>query len=136
MLYAIHKGFVLHYHGGQREIVYIVSSLQTVQERALPFVFTDGHPVVNITRFFNRLDELNQVDWRVMRSAAWHDTEIDPDRKRRRQAEFLVHRFFPWEAVEMIAVMDLDTREQVLRYLSDFAQQGTPPVYLRSSWYY
>ncbi|MCS6829331.1 MAG: DUF4433 domain-containing protein [Armatimonadota bacterium] len=136
MLYAIHKGFVSHYAGGQNEIVYIASSVQTVQRRRLPFVFTDGHPVVRITRFFNRLNNLNQLDWQIMRARAWHNTEDDPDRKRRRQAEFLVYRFFPWEAVEMLGVVDLEMRERVLTYLHDHAQQSVPPVYLRSSWYY
>lgn len=136
MLYAIHTGFVPHYTGGQREIVYIVSSVQAVQQRGLPFVFTDGHPVARITRFFSSLDDLGQVDWQVMRSRAWYDTDADPDRKRRRQAEFLVHRFFPWEAVQMVCVLDVAMRQIVLTYLQDFAKQSAPPVYLRSSWYY
>lgn len=136
MLYAIHKGFVSHYTVGQREIVYIVSSVQAVQQRGLPFVFTDGHPVVRITRFFNTLDDLSQVDWQVMRSRTWYNTDADPDRKRRRQAEFLVYRFFPWEAVQMVCVLDVAMRQVVLTYLQGCAKQSAPPVYLRSSWYY
>lgn len=133
MLYAIHKGYVTHYTGSQDEIVYLVSSVQAVLQRGLNFVFTDGHPVIRMTRFFNNTTDLNQVDWQVMRSRAWHDTDADPDRKRRRQAEFLVHRFFPWDLVEMIVVRGIDVRERVLGYL---AGASYPPVYLRSSWYY
>jgi hypothetical protein len=134
MLYAIHKGYVARYTGSQDEIVYLVSSVQAVLQRELGFVFTDGHPIIRITRFFNNTADLNQVDWQVMRSKAWHNTDADPDRKRRRQAEFLVHRFFPWDLVEMIVVRGIDMRNRVLGCLTE--RGYNTPVYLRSSWYY
>jgi hypothetical protein len=61
----------------------------------------------------------NTLYGRVMESTVWHNTPEDPDRKRRRQAEFLVYRFLPLEAVETIAVYDLDMRRQVQSYLGD-----------------
>ncbi|UTW68357.1 DUF4433 domain-containing protein [Anaerobacillus sp. HL2] len=44
------------------------------------------------------------MDWDVMESKYWFDTDDDPDRKRRRQAEFLVLRHFPLELVLGIGV--------------------------------
>jgi hypothetical protein len=87
-----------------------------------------------ISRFANDLKWLGEmVDWRVMESTVWHNTPEDPDRKRRRQAEFLVYRFLPLEAVETIAVYDLDMRRQVQSYLGDPYQID---VVVRRAWYY
>jgi hypothetical protein len=134
MLYAIHKGCVTHYTDGQSKIVYIVCSIQKVVQMGLRFVFTDGHPISRISRFANDLKWLGEmVDWRVMESTVWHNTPEDPDRKRRRQAEFLVYRFLPLEAVETIAVYDLDMRRQVQSYLGDPYQID---VVVRRAWYY
>jgi hypothetical protein len=134
MLYAIHRGYVSHYKDGQSEIVYIVSSIQKVVYLGLQFVFTDGHPISWITRFANDLKWLDEmVDWQVMKSAWWHNTPEDPDRKRRRQAEFLVHRFMPLEAVETIAVYNWDMRQHIQTCLRD---SYNIQVVVRRAWYY
>jgi len=134
MLYAIHTGYVTHYTGGQSKIVYIVSSIQKVLDLNLRFVFTDGHPISWITRFANDLTWLNEmVDWQVMQSVWWNNTPEDPDRKRRRQAEFLVYRFLPLQAVEVIAVYERDMRQQVYSYLRD---PHKVEVVVRREWYY
>jgi hypothetical protein len=41
----------------------------------------------------------------------WNDTPDDPDRKRRRQAEFLVHGALPWDSVEFLAVRNVGLKE-------------------------
>ena len=51
------------------------------------------------TDFFDRLDDLDKVDWKIMKSKYWNDTDEDPDRKRRRRAEYLVHQLFPWHCL-------------------------------------
>ena len=43
----------------------------------------------------------------------------DPDLKRRKQAEFLVHTFFPWHLFLAIVVMDEDIQNSVEQYLLD-----------------
>ena len=47
------------------------------------------------TDFFDRLDDLDKVDWKIMKSKYWNDTDEGLDRKRRHQAEYLVHQLFP-----------------------------------------
>jgi ssDNA thymidine ADP-ribosyltransferase, DarT len=46
------------------------------------------------------------IDWDVMKSRYWNDTNEDNDRKRRRQAEFLVRHFSPWQLITEIGVMN------------------------------
>ena len=52
------------------------------------------------------LAQLDAVDWPLMNTRYWADTDDDLDRKRRRQAEFLVHQGFPMTLIQEIGVMD------------------------------
>lgn len=114
--------------------MHLVSYAQTVQAKELPFVFTDGHAIMTLSDFYATLDRLNKVDWSVMPLTYWRDTNDDPDRKRRRQAEFLVYKFFPWELVTEIGVINDTMRQQVARLLYSVAHR--PMVSVRSDWYY
>ena len=99
MLYAIHNDRVEGYTEGQVPILHLVSSTDVVSENGLPFVFTDGQAGVAISKFFDRLELLGEVDWEIMKGKWWNDTITHYDRKRKRQAEFLVHGFFPWSFI-------------------------------------
>lgn len=134
MLYAIHRNQVAGYRGGQADIVHLVSSAETVQAAGLPFVFTDGHADMEISSFFTNLNDLNHLDWRLMDSKYWHDTSSDGDRKRRRQAEFLVHRFFPWSLVTEVGVINRTAAERVHAALPGAAH--VPVVSVHRDWYY
>jgi len=48
-----------------------------------------------MSQFFNDEDSLEEVDWNAVKLKRWTDTEDDPDRKRRKQAEFLVFNELP-----------------------------------------
>jgi hypothetical protein len=134
MLHAIHQGNVPTYSEGQEKVVYLVSSIEAVQQANLSFVFTDGHGIMALTEFFDDLSELNQVDWQVMNLRYWFDTPEDPDRKRRRQAEFLVHRFFPWQLVHEVGVIHPSVKAEAEQCLQAAAHQ--PRVIVQRSWYY
>ena len=69
-----------------------------------------------------------------MKSKWWNDTVKEMDRKRRRQAEFLVHDFFPWELVTKIGVIDNGVAEQVNEILQRAPHR--PTVVVKGSWYY
>lgn len=134
MLFAIHTGAVEGYAQGQEPIVHLVSAVDAVSQRGLPSVFTDGHAVMDISRFFTDLTDLDQIDWQIMRTTYWNDTNEDGDRKRRRQAEFLVHRFFPWPLVSEIGVMTTRAADYINRVLEPASHR--PPVTVRRDWYY
>lgn len=96
MLYAIHKGLVAGHQWGQRAVVHLVSTVQLIDSAGCPYVFTDGHGVMAYTGYFTRLEDLRCIDWPLMTSRQWANTLEDPDRKRRRQAEFLVYEACFW----------------------------------------
>jgi hypothetical protein len=127
-------GNVPAYRDGQANILHLVGSAEAVSQTNLPFVFTDGHAVVNLSLFYNDLKDLNQVDGKVIESWSWHDTMTDNDRMRRKQAEFLVKGFFPFSLIQEIGVYSAAVREQVLPLLENAKHK--PIVRIQRKWYY
>ena len=106
MLYTINKGNVESFHDSQDKLVYLVVKIQGVSDNNLDFVFSDGHPIMAFSKFFADLSMLGEViDWPLMRDRYWHNTDDDSDRKRRRQAEFLVYQKLPVELINRIVVL-------------------------------
>jgi ssDNA thymidine ADP-ribosyltransferase, DarT len=134
MLYSIHTGHVEGYDGGQKDIVYLISSVERVAQGNRQWCFTDGHAVEAVTKFFCVEADLNEVDWEVINYWSWKNTEEDPDRKRRKQAEFLIHEAFPWKWVDGIGVINAAVEKKVAKVLAMANHQ--PPVTLQPKWYY
>lgn len=134
MLYTIHCGNVSGYCDGQPPIIHLVTDAEHVPAAGMRCVFTDGHAVMDISRFYTDLRYLTRVDWDVMKSRYWHDTPEAPDRKRRRQAEFLVHRRVPWSMIHEIGVLNAEAERQVHFALDGAAHR--PVVAVRREWYY
>jgi ssDNA thymidine ADP-ribosyltransferase, DarT len=134
MLYAIYRRAVEGYTGTQREILHLVSSTDAVVAAGVPFVFTEGHAELFYSEFFTDLGDLNRIDWEIMQARIWRDTISDGDRKRRRQAEFLAHRFFPWQLITEIGVANKIIALEVESKLGEAAHK--PSVTVRPGWYY
>jgi hypothetical protein len=135
MLYAIHKGNLERYFQGQNFVIHLVSKAEDIEASGLDFAFTDGHAVMEYTSFYDDLEALEyEIDWELMESKYWFDTEDDPNRKWRRQAEFLVHQFCPWTLITEICVINNTIQTQVQQILQNFNHQ--PPVMVYSHWYY
>jgi len=132
MLYTINKGNVEGYTRGQEPIIHLVSSTDEVEAERLDWVFTDGHAVMDYTDFFDDFADLNKIDWPLMRSKYWFDSDDHPDRSRRRQAEFLVHDFFPWKLFSEVGVCNTATAERVNEILGDKSIR----VSVKRDWYY
>lgn len=134
MLYAIHTGYVECYSEGQDAVLHLVISMEEIIARKLPYVFTDGHAEMAISRFYNDTVDLNKIDWEIMKATYWNDTEHDNDRSRRRQAEFLVHRFCPWNLIEQVGVINNEMADRVNDILS--SHKKYPEVIVQKKWYY
>ena len=93
MLYVISQGHQ-DYDGGQGNVVHLVSSVKTAVALKRPWAFTDIHAELAYAAYFDDLSRLDEVAWNVMPVRYWSQV------KEQRQAEFLVHQFFPWSAIE------------------------------------
>lgn len=135
MLYAINRGNVEGYRDGQNPILHLVIDVNSLVECGLSFVFTDGHAVMAYSAFCDDSSLLDYViDWDLMKSNYWFDTEDYPDRKRRRQAEFLVHEFCPWDFVIKIGVINSNIQNKVRNLLQQY--DCRTPVNVYRNWYY
>jgi hypothetical protein len=135
MLFAIHKGTVEGYAGGQLEVLHLFSTAEAVAATGLGWVLSDGHAeMAPLTSFYNRLADLDKIDWEIMKSRYWFDSDDHPDRKRRRQAEFLVHDFFPWELIQGIGVFNETMVARVHEILE--SANHKPEVSIKRGWYY
>jgi hypothetical protein len=74
------------------------------------------------------------IDWGLMESRYWNNTREYPDRRERRQAEFLVHRFFPWELIGEIGVYGKRMEKKVLKSIQH--ANVKPVVSVHREWYY
>lgn len=136
MLYQLQTGWVPGYSEGQRPIIYLVTTAQTVAHSGTAFVFFDGHGIAAYTEWFDSLSNLNCVDWDVVKQRYWADTVNDPDRQRRKQAEFLIHRSCDWTLINEIGVIDVTMKAQVEKILAQFDDKVQRPVEVQRNWYY
>ena len=96
-------------------------------------MFTDGHAIMSYSEFFNDPGDLEQIDWGIMSSAIGMILQ-NPDRKRKRQAEFLAFEFFPLNSVLEICVINDAFQDQALKILQ--SNSINIPVNVRREWYY
>jgi hypothetical protein len=104
MLCQIHSGMVETYQEGQEPVLHLVTTVERVRELDLPYAFTDRHAKTRIAGFFDDHNDLGRVDWDIIKSQRFARTEDDPDRPTRKEAEFLVHKFVPLNAILGIGV--------------------------------
>ncbi len=136
MLYQLHTGWVPGYDEGQEPMVYLVSTAQAVSESGAAFVFSDGHGIAAFTDWHDDLRSLEEVPWESVYAKMWRRTEDEPDRQRRKQAEFLVHESCPWELVHAIGVIDEVRKKQVEELLAQYSPTHRPVVEVHRDWYY
>jgi hypothetical protein len=127
MLYVCNKGHA-NYGGGQNQIVHLVSTVRTAMSTGRPWAFTDRHADLRHATYYADLKDLGEVAWQVMPLQWWNE----PETQELRQAEFLVHDWFRWDAVLQIGVIS----ETVATRVRSLLPAQTPTVHVRPEWYY
>lgn len=136
MLHVIHcKNHPgLAYRGGQEPILHLQADLHEVvawaDESALQWAFSLSNAGARYASFHRSLDELRQINWRAVRSTDFRDPAI----KEGKQAEFLVHGFFPWKLIEHVGACTEEARARAHDALTTCAHQ--PVIDVRPGWYY
>jgi len=138
MLFAITRGLVSAEAARTDQIVYLVSSTQSLREAGLTVVASNRHAELDYAEMSDLDGDLDYdgfVDWPLMTARYWNNTPDDPDRKERRQAECLVHPRVPWQAIEGVATKTEQARSQVALVLGTVAVQPAR-VAVRAEWYF
>nr|WP_233477766.1 DUF4433 domain-containing protein [Streptomyces sp. SID7804] len=136
MLRSIHVGNVPTYREGQEPVIYLTSSLAAVRNAGLSAVFSEGNAGATFVDFHADDAELCEklIDWPLMTQKWWNDIPEDPNRASRRQAEYLVHRFFPVGLVASIVTQNERRAAEVGKILTDNGASISTMVY--PQWYY
>ncbi len=136
MLLQLNTGQVAGYNEGQEPLVYLRTTVQAVAQAGCPFVFTDGHGLAKFTRWFSDPVHLDAIDWPLVRDRFWADTLDDNDRKRRKQAEFLVWQGLDWDVLDGIGVFNSDIQQRVQGIISGYPDRKQVPVHVKRNLYY
>lgn len=136
MLYILHMANhpEVTYRDGQRPIVHLVADLRRVVAWAEPqrsqWAFSNRNAGTYYADFYSDLGELGQINWAAVTARDFRDAVV----KEGKQAEFLLHEFFPWELVEAVGVLD----EGVAAWVRDALQGASyqPSVQVQPAWYF
>ena len=135
MLFAIHMGNVPTFKGGQKKVVYLMTSVDSIVDGGLPFVFTDRNAALGLAHYGDNPSELDDhVDWELMEARMWNNTSTEPDRMERRMAELLVHRHVPWSAITGVVTRTEKRNGQASAALATVGVSTA--VTVQSDWYF
>jgi hypothetical protein len=136
MLFVIYKGNSpdLAYRGGQGPIVHLEADLHEVVEwaraRKRKWAFSLSNAGAYYTQFRSALSQLDELDWAAIAATDFRSRSVAESK----QAEFLVHRSFPFGLVERIGVLSRSIEAQVEDCLS--GMEDTPSIERLPSWYF
>lgn len=119
MLYNIHTGYGGVKHRRNEEIVIFVTSLHRLAADGVPFLFTDQHAYPVYAQFFDNLDELSKIDWKILAAKDFRNDPEDLGKKERYQAEALVHRHVPLSSLIGICCFNEPTKARLEREVAD-----------------
>lgn len=116
------------------DIVILVSSLPHLQNLGLRFVFTNAHAYPSWTEYFDQLNDLTKIDWKILQHRDFKRDEDDPQKMERYQAEALIYSFVPVEGIlGMICYTD-EVRLSIEEELQK--RKLTLPIHTRKEWYF
>lgn len=99
MMYNIHTGYGGVKKRKNEEIVILVSSIFQLEKLGVTYAYTDKHAYMADAQFFDSPDHLNQIDWKILQERDFQRSDEDPGKCDRYQAEALVYRRVPLEAL-------------------------------------
>lgn len=103
MLLNIKTGYGEITRRSNDEIAILVSSLGRVLQDGGRFVFADRHAYMRSAQFSDRLDQLDRIDWDILKRRDFKRDPNDPEKFERYQAEALVADTLPVTSVLGVA---------------------------------
>lgn len=97
--------------------------------------FTDAMASVNISKHYDDLKNINEINWHAIHNSDFQNTIDNLDKRRKYQAEFLVYNHVPLDLVESLHVYDEDTKQFVKQELNN-AGRGHIPVKVTKFYYF
>ena len=136
MLYVLNKDNSpdLEYHGGQEPIVHLAAYLKKAIEWAsankIRWAFTNSNAGSYYFEDYADIKNLDKIDWEAVKSTQWLE------RRDKKQAEFLVERFFSWDLFDEIGVYSIRQKQAVHTILGESQSLQNINVSVEKEWYY
>lgn len=134
VMYKIKTG-----HGGitlrrNAEVVILVSSLRGLVENGVSAIYTDRHAYLKAANFFSSLEDLDKIDWPLLRRRDFRRDVDDPEKTDRYQAEALIFRHMPAPCLAGI-VCHGETEQRTVEQNTEEAGVSLK-VIARPDWYF
>ena len=120
----------------QKDIVFLVCDVYEIVNAGIPYCFTDGNATKAISKFYNNLSGLQELDWKCISTTLWKNTEDDYDRVRKKMSEFLVKEHIPSNLIRQIIVKNTEAEQKVAAMLGDSLPNCSIKVDTRFEYYY
>lgn len=133
MMYNIHTGKGVKQYSND-ELIILVSSLRKIEQQNIQYVFTDRHPLCELAKYYNHLDELSKIDWQSLQYRDFKRDYQDPGKTDRYQAEALVYKHLPIDCLEAIICYTDKLKLQIDKMVSEAGVNVK--VVTRSRWYF
>ncbi len=133
MLYVIQKGFNMVAPTPPENIVYCVTSVQKIIDLGLQFMFTDGHAVDGFSSQYTtaNLKDIDTIlEKEAIKAKYWKD-ENDLDKKRRKEAEFLVAGDIAPQGILGFITYNQKAKDKVVNFGAQEAK-----VYINPNYYF
>ena len=122
MMYNIFTGYGGITRRENSDIVIFVSSIPRLRNLGTPFVFTNQHAYPADTDYYDRIEDLDKIDWALLQSRDFKTDDADPGKPSRYQAEALVHERVPLEALLGIGCHNESVQRKLV---TEVEQRGT-----------
>lgn len=118
-----------------QEIAIVHASLRNINAQGLPFVFTDRHAyLVAAQPPFSNLDDLDKIDWPILQRSDFKRDPENPEKVERYEAEALIHKHLPIEAIDGIACCDGPTATLLENQTKKSSQNVK--IAIKPNWYF
>jgi len=117
------------------DIVILVSSIPKVEEAGIPYLFTDRHArLVNAT-FSDRKDDLaTMIRWDLLQTRNFKKDPEDPEKSELYQAEALIHRHLPVDALLGVVAYNDAVKGKVQALVTD--RELGLGIHSRPTWFF
>jgi len=114
MLYNIITGYGVP-SKPQEDLIYLCCSYIDLACEGFQWCFTDGNAAKKITRFYNDHSDLNNLDWKSIKTEDFRsdNADGDEDRIRKKHSEFLVFNHIPVNKIRAIVVLNSRVQQKV-----------------------
>jgi hypothetical protein len=134
MLYNIKTGWNGITRRSNEEIAICYSSLADLTEHGVRFIFTDRHAYLATAQVFTDLCDLQQIDWTILQNRDFKRDTNDLGKLERYEAEALVHKVLPIEAIRGVACVNASVATAIS---AEVTERGLSlPVEAKPNWYF